>query len=108
MSDEMQPGEIARSLGRLERSQHEQNRKLDEIKEQTTKTNGRVDKLEDFVEDFKRGVTTRHDEMKRTTDSPKVITVQIPADALDAKKIAVVISTVLAGLLAAWKAGLFS
>lgn len=42
MSDEMSFGEIGRVLARLERGQQEHGEKLDAIREQTTKTNGRV------------------------------------------------------------------
>jgi hypothetical protein len=104
--DEMQPGEIRRSLERLELSQHVQNEKLDAIKEQTTITNGRVTTLEREMRDIKHG-HVRHDEMKRTSDSPEVITIQIPAGAISAKTLTVIMSGVIAGLLAAWKAGLF-
>ena len=44
--DEMTIGEISRSLARLEKSQSEQTSKLDEIKEQTVKTNGYVGRHE--------------------------------------------------------------
>jgi uncharacterized coiled-coil protein SlyX len=51
--DDLSPGEIFRSLKRLEDSQEAQTETLGEIKEQTTKTNGRVDRLEDDVRDLK-------------------------------------------------------
>jgi hypothetical protein len=44
--DEMTIGEISRSLARLEESQSKQTVKLDEIKEQTVKTNGYVGRHE--------------------------------------------------------------
>lgn len=105
--DEMTPGEIRRSLKRLEDSQALQTKTLGEIKEQTTKTNGRVDTLERDVRELKRDHRVDHHEAKRLSDRPDVMTITIPAGAIDAKKVAMVISSVVAGLLAAWKAGLF-
>lgn len=59
--DEMTIGEISRSLARLEKSQSEQTVKLDEIKEETSKTNGyvgrhevRLNGLDREIRDIKR------------------------------------------------------
>lgn len=105
--DEMSPGEIGRSLKRLEDSQEKQTRTLGEIKEQTTKTNGRVTALERDVRDLKRHERIEHHDAKRATDSPGVITISIPAGQVNTKTITLVVSSVVAGLIAAWKAGLF-
>ncbi len=43
--DEMTAGEIRRTLERLERASDAHGVKLDDIKEQTTKTNGRTTRL---------------------------------------------------------------
>jgi hypothetical protein len=106
--DEMTPGEIGRSLKRLEDSQALQTRTLGEIKEQTTKTNGRVTALERDVRDLKRDHRVEHHDGKRVTDRPDIITVSIPAGTVSAKTVTTVVASVLAGLIAAWKAGLFS
>lgn len=107
-SDEMTPGEIGRSLKRLEDSQAIQTKTLGEIKEQTTKTNGRVTTLEREVREIKRDHRVEQHDAKRSTDRPDIITVSIPAGALSAKTITVVVASILSGLIAAWKAGLFS
>lgn len=111
--DEMTIGEISRSLARLEKSQHEQTEKLDEIRDQTVKTNGyvgrheeRLNVLDREVRDIKR--LPRLHEMKRAEDKGGFITMQIPVGLIDAKKIAAIVASVIAGLIAAWKAGLFS
>ena len=107
--DDMTIGEVMRSLGRLEISQREQTAKLDNIDKQTTKTNSRVDRLETDVNSLKRDRdprTGRHD-LKRADDRTDVITVQIPAGVVSAKTVTFVVSSVLAGLIAAWKTGLF-
>jgi hypothetical protein len=54
MNEDMTPGEIARTLERIEAGQLQHGIKLDEIKEQTTRTNGRVDRLEDRAEHHAR------------------------------------------------------
>ena len=107
MMDEITVGEIARSLTRLEVSQRDQTEKLDVIKDQTTRTNGRVTALERDVRDLKHDPRMVRHDPTRTADRTDVITVQIPAGVVSAKTITMVISGVLAGLLAAWKAGLF-
>lgn len=60
--DEMNAWEIGRTLARLEEAQKTHGEKLDEIKEQTMKTNGfvgrhevRLDGLDRELRDFKRG-----------------------------------------------------
>lgn len=106
--DEMTPGEIGRSLKRLEDSQAIQTRTLGEIKEQTMRTNGRVTALERDVRELKRDHRIEHHEAKRTTDRSDIITVSIPAGTVSAKTVTTVIAGVLAGLIAAWKAGLFA
>lgn len=108
MSDEMTPGEIGRSLKRLEDSQAIQTKTLGEIKEQTTRTNGRVTTLERDVRDLKRDHRVEQHDQRRATDKPDAITVTIPAGAINIKTVTMVTSGVIAGLLAAWKAGLFS
>jgi hypothetical protein len=105
--DEMTPGEIGRSLKRLEDSQAIQTRTLGEIKEQTTRTNGRVTALERDVRDLKRDQRIEHHESKRVTDRSDIITVSIPAGVVSAKTVTTVLAGVIAGLVAAWKAGLF-
>jgi hypothetical protein len=114
MSDEITIGEIGRSLVRLEESQKDQTLKLEEIKEQTTETNGSLIRHDEWlkrhdteIRDLKRASVERH-ELKRTDDRPDVITLQIPAGVLSAKTISMVLAAVVSGLVAAWKAGLFS
>lgn len=110
MDEMMNIGEIGRSLTRLENSQREQNEKLDEIRDQTMKTNGTLLVHEErlkFLESRDRRRAHHQHEMKRTSDRSDVITLNIPAGVLDAKKMAAVVAGVLAGLVAAWKAGLF-
>lgn len=55
--DDITPGEISRSLKRLEDSQQRQTETLDEIKEQTTKTNGRVSGHDREIKDIKDTIT---------------------------------------------------
>ena len=104
--DEMTIGEIARSLARLEASQREQTQKLDEIKEQTTKTNGSVLRHEDKlvahdreIRDLKRSRATH--ELKRATDTAEAITLSIPTNK---KALTVMLSTAGAIIAAAFTA----
>ena len=110
--DEMTNGEIARALARLEKSQDEQMVKLDEIKEQTTKTNGHVARHEDKLFAHDREIRDlrrlRGHKLERQSDRSDVITLQIPAAAISPKMVALVVSAIASGLWAAWKAGLFS
>ena len=83
------------------------------IREQTTKTNGRVNVIETRLAghdqefgDIKRHRSTHH-EQRRSSDKPDAVTITIPAGALSPKTIATVIVLVIVGLMAAWKAGLF-
>lgn len=103
----MAPGEIARSLNRLEKSQADQTETLGEIKEQTTKTNGRVTTLEREMRDLKRDHRVEHHDAKRATDRPDIITLSIPASMLSTRKITTVVAALIAGLIAAWRSGLF-
>lgn len=103
--EEMTPGEIGRSLKRLEDSQAIQTQKLDEIKQQTTKTNGRVDRLEDDVVDLKRHHhRTGTHEQRRVGDSPNAITISIP---INRQTIIALLSAAAAIAVMGWKAGLF-
>lgn len=104
----MTPGEIGRSLKRLEDSQALQTRTLGEIKDQTTKTNGRVTTLERDVRDLKRADRVEHHEAKRATDRTDIITLSIPANAISPKRIAFALAGLISGLIAAWKTGFFS
>lgn len=104
----MTPGEIGRSLTRLEDSQAIQTKTLGEIKEQTTRTNGRVTTLEREVRDLKREHRIEHHDSRRSTDQPGTITLSIPAGVVNAKTVTTVLAGLIAGLIAAWKAGLFS
>lgn len=106
--DEMTPGEIGRSLKRLEDSQALQTKTLGEIKDQTTKTNGRVNVLEREVRELKRDHRVEQHDAKRVTDQPGIITISIPAGTVSAKTVTTVLAGLIAGLIAAWKAGLFS
>lgn len=110
MPTDMTIAEIGRTLERLEESQGEQNVKLDLIKEQTTKTNGTLRLHDKRLTDLESRDRRRshHHEMKRVSDRSDVITLSIPAGAVDVKKVTTIIAGVLAGLIAAWKAGLFS
>ncbi len=56
MSDEMNSGEISRVLARLERGQAAHGAKLDEIREQTMKTNGYVGRHEERLTMLDRDV----------------------------------------------------
>lgn len=110
--DEIRLGEVVRSLARLENSQREQNDKLDEIREQTFKTNGTLllheQRLKDLESRDRRRAHHHQHEMKRTTDRPDMIALYIPAGAVSPKVLALVISALVSGMIAAWKAGLFS
>ena len=99
----MTAGEIGRSLNRLEISQREQTETLGEIKDQTIKTNGRVTALERDVRDLKRHRHTA----TREGDRSDVMTFTIPVGAISTKTVALVITALVSGLIAAWKAGLF-
>jgi hypothetical protein len=105
--DEMTPGEIGRSLKRLEDSQAFQTETLAEIKIQTTRTNGRVTAVERDVRDLKHERRVEHHESKRATDRPDVITLSIPVGAINARTVTASVAAIIAGLVAAWKAGLF-
>lgn len=101
--DEMTIGEISRSLARLETSQREQIEKLDEIKDQTSKTNGyvgdherRLNRLDEEVRDLKRPHQHHHD-LKRSADRPNAITVSIPIT----KTSMTMLFTVVGGIIAA-------
>lgn len=107
MSDEITLGEVGRALERLEDSQRFQTDKIEKILLQTTATNGRVLVLEREVRDIKRHRATTH-EQRRVTDRGEAMTITIPAGAINVKTVTMVISGIIAGLVAAWKAGLFS
>lgn len=79
---------------------------LRKIQDQTTRTNGRVDAHDREFSNLKRHTTGVH-EQRRASDREGAVTITLPAGAINAKTIAMVISGVLAGLIAAWKAGLF-
>lgn len=80
---------------------------LRKIQEQTTKTNGRVDGHDREFAELKRHRIGAH-EQRRVTDKADAITLTIPAGTINAKTITMVVSGVIAGLIAAWKAGLFA
>lgn len=105
--DEMTVGEIGRSLLRLETSQREQNEKLDEIKEQTAKTNGfvgrheeRLNGLDREVRDLKRGGHRTTHTLARQSDRPDATTFTIPNNVL--KAIGVVLGAAIAAAIAAF------
>ncbi len=82
--DEMTIGEISRSLARLEKSQYEQSVKLDEIQDQTSKTNGYVGRHEERlngidreIKDLKGRRVHPHAQL-RAADKPDAITLNIP------------------------------
>lgn len=105
MSDEITIGEIGRAMERLEDSQRFQTDKIEKILLQTTATNGRVTALERDVRDIKRtraSVTSEH-EQRRASDSPNVITVNIP---INAKTIMAILAAAGTIAVMGWKAGL--
>lgn len=102
-------GEIGRSLARLEAAQGRHEEKLDEIKEQTLKTNGyvgrheeRLNGLDREVRDLKGRRPGSH-ELKRASDRPDAITVNVP---INAKTIAALLAAAAALAAAAWQGGL--
>lgn len=99
----MTTGEISRSLARLERSQHEQTVKLDEIKSQTVKTNGyvgrheeRLNGLDREILDLKGRRVHAHDQ-RRADDHHDAITFSIPTTT----KTVTLVLTVAGGIIAA-------
>lgn len=109
-SEDMTIGEIGRTLRRLEDSQSLQMTKLDEIKEQTTKTNGTVIRHEERlnshdreIRDLKRSTPhpadSRQHTMRRAADQPGAMTLTVPKNTLIA--IGVVLGTAIATAIAA-------
>lgn len=106
-NDELSNGEIARALARLEKSQGEQNGKLDEIKAQTTKTNGIVIRHEEKllshdreIRDLKqRGPDGKHG-FRRASDKPDAMTVTISRNTVIT--IAIALGSFTAALLASF------
>lgn len=113
MSEDITLGEVGRSLKRLEVSQQLQTNTLDKIKEQTTRTNGRVDALERRVEtdigrelrELKQTRRAAASDATLAPDRPDVITINIPAGVISPKTIATIVAAVVTAALAAWKAG---
>lgn len=104
--NEMTVGEIGRSLTRLEESQRRQTDLLDEIKEQTTKTNGSVIRHEEWLKrhdtefrDLKRGRAIKHG-LDRQADRFDATTFTVPNNIL--KALGIIIGTGIVAAIAAW------
>lgn len=108
----MAAGEVGRSLERIEASLWAHGQKIDDIKEQTAKTNGYVGRHEERLNGIDREMrdlkrAPAHHAMKRASDRPDAITLNIP---MNGKTIAALLvaafTIIMAGLTAAAKAGL--
>lgn len=110
--DDMTIGEMGRTLERLEESQRQQTDKLDEIKEQTTATNGNLIRHDEWlkrhdteIRDIKRGMPSGSaHSLRRASDKKDAMTFTVSRNTIIT--IAIALGSFAAAMLAAfmgWK-----